>query len=265
MNLRIADSARFSLTPPGASAVADAGSATGASGLLESACSSSVAVVVLVDFAPGSKLWGWSRMVRGPAALGGLPGLCFAKVLGSGFEGGFGLRPSPSRQGLFLLFDDESSADHFCTESTLMQSYERRSSECCVLKLRAFASRGTWAGTPLPLAVDAPTAGPIAVLTRASIRVSRAVRFWRMAPAAQADLQHAPGCLLAAGLGEAPLLRQATFSLWRNAQAMETYARSGAHLLAIQAAQRERFFSESMFVRFVPLQVRGSWLGRVHE
>ena len=86
--------------------------------------------------------------------------------------------------------------------------------------------------------------------------------FWRHAPAAQRSLLAAPGCALAVGLGEAPLLRQATFSLWDSAAAMDAYARTGAHLDAIRAAWKHQFFSESMFVRFVPLQLQGQWKGR---
>ena len=82
-----------------------------------------------------------------------------------------------------------------------------------------------------------------------------------MAPPAQASLEAAPGCLLAVGLGEAPLLRQATFSIWDSVQAMEAYARSGAHLDAIRAAHRGGFFSESMFVRFVPVARAGALEG----
>ena len=62
-----------------------------------------VVVLVLAQMKPGSRAWGWWRIVRGPGALRGEPGLRFAKVLGSGHEGGFGLRPSGSRLGLFLL------------------------------------------------------------------------------------------------------------------------------------------------------------------
>ena len=66
------------------------------------------------------------------------------------------------------------------------------------------------------------------------------------------------------GLVEAPLLRQATFSLWRDQAAMDAYARSGAHQQAIADVLRECWFSESMFVRFVPLQISGRWKGRDH-
>ena len=64
------------------------------------------------------------------------------------------------------------------------------------------------------------------------------------------------------GLGEAPLLRQATFSVWENQAAMDAYARSGAHHQAIRASLQGNWFSESMFVRFVPLRITGIWKGR---
>lgn len=85
-----------------------------------------------------------------------------------------------------------------------------------------------------------------------------------MAAPAERSLEQAPGCLLAAGVGEAPLLRQATFSVWDSLASMDAYARHGAHLQAIQAAHRERYFTESMFVRFVPSGMRGTWKGRCH-
>jgi heme-degrading monooxygenase HmoA len=110
----------------------------------------------------------------------------------------------------------------------------------------------------------APTAGSIAALTRGSLRPAVAARFWRHAPPSQQALERAPGNLLAVGLGKAPLIRQATFSLWDSLQSMNAYARQGAHQAAIEAARAQKFFSESMFVRFVPLAIRGTWKGRVY-
>ena len=74
---------------------------------------------------------------------------------------------------------------------------------------------------------------------------------------------HADGCLLAVGLGEAPIFRQATFSLWESTDAMNRYARTGAHMEAIQAALQGQHFSESMFVRFRPITPTGVWKGKV--
>jgi spheroidene monooxygenase len=107
-------------------------------------------------------------------------------------------------------------------------------------------------------------AGPLAALTRASIRPGKLAAFWRHSPPSEASLARAPGCLLAVGLGEAPLLRQCTFSLWESVAAMDAYARSGAHLQAIRSAYAGDFFAESMFVRFELLELRGTWKGRTH-
>jgi hypothetical protein len=222
-----------------------------------------VAVLALVDIAPASRLWGWTRFATARFALRGTPGLRFLKVLGAGRDGSFSpFSPSPSVQGLFCVFDDDASAAAFVGEGGALQPWRRRSRECFSVRLRAFSSRGSWAGTRLAVAADAPSQGPVASLTRAAIRPSRMLRFWRMQPAAERDLAGSDGCLMSAGVGEAPLVRQMTFSVWRDVAAMDAYARGGAHLAAIRAAGEGGFFSESMFVRFVPYEARGTWLGR---
>lgn len=224
-----------------------------------------VATLLLADIAGDARLWGWSCIIRGPAALRHVQGLRFCKVLGSGHDGGFGLKPSASRQGLFCLFDDDRSARAFLSSSTLVHAYRDRARELLTLRLAPYSVRGSWSGVTPQVSAVTPAQGPIAALTRASIRLGAAPAFWRQTPASQASLQQAPGCLLAAGLGEAPLLRQATFSVWDSVASMDAYAREGAHLAAIRASQTHRFFTESMFVRFVPLSIRGTWKGRVFD
>jgi hypothetical protein len=143
----------------------------------------------------------------------------------------------------------------------LCAAYKTHAREFFTVKLRAYSCRGSWAGMSLPLAATAPEQGMIASLTRASIRVTAARDFWRKQPAAEQSLANAQGCLLATGIGEAPLLRQATFTLWESAAAMDAYARHGAHLQAIKASRAGQHFSESMFVRFVPDELRGVFKG----
>ena len=222
-----------------------------------------VAVFLLADIAKAHRVWGYARFVIGRFAMRGIPGLVMSKVMGSGDGGGFGLKPSSSRQALFCLFTDEACADVFL-KSALAKGYERRAQEFCSAKLRAYSCRGTWSGNAIAVTANTPDSGtgPIATLTRASIRPSSALRFWRMQPASEVSLNAASGCLLATGVGEAPFFRQATFSLWESTAAMEAYARTGAHLAAIRAAHEGAFFSESMFARFVPISLAGSWRGR---
>lgn len=221
-----------------------------------------VVVVLLIELARGALLWGWSRVVWGDWLLRDVPGLRFAKALGSGHEAGFGLRPSVTRQGLFAVFETEADADRFLADSPTYLGYRSHARELLAAKLGPISSRGRWSGHAIAVPTQVDPAGPVAALTRASIRPSRAWSFWRRSPASEAAIAQAGGCRLAAGLGEAPLLRQATFSIWDNQASMDAYARSGPHLEAIRAAQREGYFSESMFVRFQVLQLRGSFKGR---
>jgi heme-degrading monooxygenase HmoA len=222
------------------------------------------AVLLLADIADASRLWGWSRIVRGPRALQGIPGLLFSKVLGSGFEGGFDLRPSRSRQGVFALFESFQTAQDFIAHSPLVHAYQNRSNEFCCVTLKTCSCRGSWDGISLQVTTDPPLHGPVAALTRASIKFNKAHAFWRHAPPSQTALDDVDGCRLAVGLGEAPFFRQATFSIWDSVSDMNAYARTGSHLEAIKAAQKHGYFSESMFARFVPLKVQGQWLGKHH-
>jgi hypothetical protein len=103
-----------------------------------------LAVLILVDIAPQARWWGYARFVIGRYAMRKLPGLRFFKILGSGYQGGFGLQPSASIQGLFCVFEDQSSADAFLGASPLAAAYRQRAREFFSVKLHPFASRGSW-------------------------------------------------------------------------------------------------------------------------
>lgn len=220
------------------------------------------AVLSLVNYSADSLTWGLMRFVIGKYALKNIPGLQFFKILGSGYQGGFNVRPSFAKQGLLCVFEDAHFADSFCAESPVLKSYRDHATEFFCVQLQAYSSRGTWSGNHFDVTRHAPLHGPIAGITRASIKLSKAPQFWRKAQPAEVSLADAQGCLLAAGLGEAPYLRQATFTMWESPLAMDQYARSGAHLEAIQSAHHGAFFAESMFTRFVPLQAKGVWRGQ---
>lgn len=233
---------------------------------------SDVVVVMLMDYLSRHQAWGWMRLVAGASAFKDVPGLVFAKVMGSGHKGGFTLRPSASHQGLICRFSRLDQALEFLRGKQAANLRERaRESWSGVLAVTS--SRGSWDQQPWPVSQhlpahdpsgsgDAASRRPLAILTRASIVPTKAMAFWRHAPAAQSDLHSATGCMLAMGLGEAPLVRQCTFSLWRDAQAMRDYATRGAHQTAAAAAHRHGFFSESLFVHMDVLQMDGVWQGQ---
>lgn len=237
-------------------------------------------VVVLADLARQHQAWGWLRLAQGAGALKETPGLRFAKVMGSGHGGGFSLRPSPSHQGLITVFEYPEQAHAFLNGAFVAACHDRaRESWSAMLSVES--ARGEWDGQAwarTPVLASGPSQGmdqhpsqvdesvptlPLAVITRASIHPAKTMAFWRYAPAAQTDLERAPGCLLAMGLGEVPLVRQCTFSLWRDTPSMLAYAHTGAHQTAIEAAHRNGFFSESLFLRMRVLAQQGRW--KTHE
>jgi hypothetical protein len=218
-------------------------------------------VLSLMSYPSRSIPWGFSRLVIGKFPFRNTPGLKFVKVLGCGKHGGFDLNPSFNKQGLLCVFDSLKSAEDFLYTSSIIKTYQQHANEFFSVILQAYSSKGSWSKQTMAVTQKEPLHGPIAGITRASIKLSKAAEFWRKAPPAQDSLERAPGCLLAAGIGEAPYLRQATFTMWETAASMDHYARSGAHLDAIKTAYRGEFFTESMFTRFVPFDPQGVWQG----
>lgn len=219
--------------------------------------------MVLVRFRRSAPFRALHLLAFGKHSLACDPRVHFFKCLGSGAGGGFTLMPSLYHLGLFATFDTEGDAHGFIGSDAVRTLVLEHAEEHFVCTMRAIAIRGTWDGR-VPCAVSAARpgyGGPIAAITRASIKPSRAAAFWGYSAPAQTQLRQASGCLVAAGLGEAPLLRQATFTIWRHAGDMAAFSRTAQHGAASQAALRDGYFSEDMFARFVPTACEGTWQG----
>jgi len=133
-----------------------------------------------------------------------------------------------------------------------------------VVRMSTITSRGAWSRRE-PFAPAAPPSydGPVAALTRARLRPTRALSFWRAVPPVVGDLRAAPGVRLALGVGEAPVGLQGTFSLWDSSRRLVDFAyRSAAHREAVEQTERQRWYAEELFARFAVLDVRGTHRGR---
>jgi spheroidene monooxygenase len=221
------------------------------------------AVLGLIDIAPNARGWGFSRYILGKRPFNHIPGLQFCKVLGSGLNGGFSTTPSLTKQGFFCVFDSAQNATRFEESSSILKAYQDHAKEFFLATVQPYSSRGSWSGFSLSCSdPNPPKLGPIASLTRASIRPSKAMQFWAKAKPAEDAINLASGKILTAGVGEAPYFRQATFTIWDNAQSLDQYAQQGAHLSAIKAAYGQAYFSESMFTRFRVIKAQGTWQGK---
>jgi hypothetical protein len=193
--------------------------------------------------------------------LGRTVGLRFAKLLGTGDGRTFTVRDADrNRWGLLATWDKAADASAFET-GPVARGWGRIADERLRVDLRPLTSRGQWSGrepfgTPEP---DRAYDGPVAALTRARIRASRMVTFWRAVPPVSADLHGAAGLRLAVGVGEAPIGLQGTFSLWDSPAAVTEFAyRRPAHVAAVRRTAEVGWYSEELFARFAVLAVDGS-------
>jgi hypothetical protein len=198
------------------------------------------------------------RGVRGTA------GVRFAMLLGTGDGGTFGVRGAdPRRWGLLATWADRAAARAF-ERSGVARGWRQLADETWRVELRPLASRGRWSGRePFGAPAGGRWDGPVAAVTRARLRPTRARSFWRSVPAVAADLRERAGLRLAVGIGEAPVGLQGTFSLWESAAALRGFAYEGpAHRAVVARTAPERWYAEELFARFAVEAAAGSVDGK---
>lgn len=181
-------------------------------------------------------------------------GLRFVRRLGTGRGAAMGLGGDLHRWATFAVWEDEDAVEPL---------HPAGADEAWTVRLQPLGARGSWGGRR-PLPTDrGTTEGPVAVLTRARLRVRSWPAFYRAVPPVEAALHAAPGVLAVVGVGEAPVGLQATFSLWRSTAAMEAFAAApGPHREVARRARTEGWFAEDLFARFRPYASTGTWGGR---
>lgn len=228
---------------------------------------STVAVLTVVRYRPARAVLGAWHMAAQRGVLARVPGLRFARLLGTGRGIGFSAVPDFATWALFTAWDDAAAWERFEAESPVMRQYRARGEEVYSIVMAPLSAHGRWGGVEPFLIPDPPErpdpAAPVVVLTRAAIRPSRALRFWSRVAPVDATLRGHPDLLLSFGIGEAPYIRQATLSVWRSGAAMTGWAYgSAAHAETVRRTRAENWYSEELFARLRLLGTRGSWHGR---
>lgn len=188
----------------------------------------------------------------------------FWKLCGSGTGEGFTPRPNWGVWAILATWPDEATARTAIADSPVWQKWRARAGESWTIFLDPLSARGRWAGVN-PFLPDAPgqqASGPLAALTRATVRPSRALKFWHRVPSISATIGSDPNVAFKIGIGEVPLLHQVTFSIWPDTASMAAFARGdGPHGRAIKAVRDGNWFDEELYARFRLLGSMGSWNG----
>ena len=191
--------------------------------------------------------------------------LRFWRLLGVGKGRVFDPHADLQRYALFTVWDSYAALKQFEEHSGVMRRIQRRADEALTVHIRPLKINKKNSGRD-PLAgmtpVEPAESGPWVVLTRATLHPTKIRSFLNAVPAVAEHLLQQPDLINSVGVGEAPLIYQATVSLWRTLPSFTTFAYGPApHVEVIRRTRQERWYREELFARFRPLVSYGTWDG----
>jgi hypothetical protein len=204
-----------------------------------------------------------SRLGTDRLRLGRVGGLAFWRLLGTGSGDRTGGGADLSRTALFAVWEDEADLDAFLVRHAIPRRWTR-AQESWHVRLRGIGGHGRWRGVdPLDGLVRGAGDGAVAIITRADVRRRSWKAFGAASDVVDAELHTAPGLIDVVGIGEAPVGRLATFSLWESLQAARHFAYAMPdHTAVVERTRAEDWYAEEMFARFEPYASTGTWNGR---
>lgn len=214
-------------------------------------------------YAGRERVWGMRQMAEMRRPLQSVPGLGFFKLLGTGGGTGYSVWPDLGTYGLLGAWESRAHAEAFHASHPAHRAFLQHGEEVYTLHLKPMLSRGAWSGID-PFVADGPVdQGPLAVLTRATIKARYVIPFWSRVAGVARSLEGREGLLFTKGVGELPWVEQATFSVWRSEQDMMAFAygRGQAHTEAVARTRQARGFSEELYARFRVVGTEGTWKG----
>lgn len=189
--------------------------------------------------------------------------ISFYKLMGSGKNGSFDKTPDLQQWAMMAAFNEIANVNSGILEQRayIKQLYgsfiagwlNLFNCEVFTFLLEPTEGHGKWDGREpfgkLPRQSSLP--GPVAVLTRATIRIGRLKQFWANVDGVASRMSGSEGFITSLGVGEVPWIKQATFSVWQNREAMRNFAyKMKEHAEVVRKTHSEKWYSEDMFVRF---------------
>ncbi len=201
------------------------------------------------------------RLAADRRRLRKIDGLAFWRLLGTGRGSDTGPSADLRRSALFAVWDDETSLDRFLSHRRFATRFDA-ADETWHVRLRSVGGHGSWRGFDVLDGLQQGSAdGPIAVLTRADVRLRAWPLFARAGAPVAAEVREAAGLRAVVGVGEAPVGRLGTFSVWDSVEAIRSFAESPPHADVVARTRAEGWYGEELFARFEPYASSGTWDG----
>ncbi|MEM6372218.1 MAG: spheroidene monooxygenase [Pseudomonadota bacterium] len=208
------------------------------------------------------RMWAFAMMGGARIAMARIPDLSFWKLCGSGTGEGFTPMPNTGVYAILCVWPNVDVARARLTQTPVFTRYRARASEHWTVFLNPISARGAWSGSAPFSPVTDTVDGPLAALTRATIKPGILAKFWGRVPDISAMIGSDPNVIFKIGIGEVPMLHQITFSIWPGVPEMAAFARNnGPHAAAIQAVRDGAWFKEELYARFAITGDTGTWGG----
>lgn len=189
------------------------------------------------------------QMAAGRRTARRIRGVSFAKLMGTGTGKTF--TPSDADLSQWAILFVAESVD-VVDSSKFISQWRKRSVKSEKYLLNPISSHGEWSKQkPFIVEPSSHGDGPIVAITRARLKWSQAIRFWKSIPPVVTDLHQSPGLIYSIGIGEAPIGLQGTFSVWKSGAALRDFAyKNSPHRVAIADTKKYAWYSEELFARF---------------
>jgi spheroidene monooxygenase len=102
--------------------------------------------------------------------------------------------------------------------TSVFRAYRDHADEAMTIFLTPPARAANGAGRNPSTPQDVTLDGPIAALTRATVKPSVALKFWGQEPDVSRAIGEDPNVMFKIGIGEVPWMQQVTFSIWPDAR-----------------------------------------------
>jgi heme-degrading monooxygenase HmoA len=207
-----------------------------------------------------NKFWAFKTMGE-PISGIKLDGAKLIKKMGTGGGDGYQWYPDFSTYAVLIIWESEAQADAFFKSANpWFTQYKKHAFEQCTFWLKAISAHGKW-DNKQPFNFHKEDSNlPIAVITRATIKFKNLWQFWKRVPSVSDTLKNFKGNIFGKGMGEWPLVQQATFSVWKSKEELFAYAyKSEKHRAVIKKTRELDWYSEEMFIRFQPFKFEGTW------